>query len=78
MEQPKQIKSQWYYIFWAACAVAVVGGQIYVGQGYREMAEAQRANTTYWKNTFDRVLPRWKTEGPQLPPSHQRGFSLHW
>jgi len=37
-----QIKSQWYYIFWGACAVAVVGGQIYVGSGYREMAEATK------------------------------------
>jgi len=37
-----QIKSQWYYIFWGACAVAVVGGQVYVGTGYREMAEATK------------------------------------
>ena len=37
-----QIKSQWYYIFWGVCAVAVVGGQIYVGSGYREMAEATK------------------------------------
>ena len=35
-----QVKSKWYYIFWGAMAVAVVGGQIYVGSGYREMAEA--------------------------------------
>jgi len=37
-----QIKSSWYYIFWGAMAVAVVGGQIYVGTGYREMAKASR------------------------------------
>jgi len=41
-----QIKSQWYYIFWGACAVAVVGGQFYVGSGYREMAEATKNNIT--------------------------------
>lgn len=35
-----QIKSQWYYIFWGAMAVAVVGGQLYVGLGYRQMADA--------------------------------------
>lgn len=35
-----QVKSKWYYIFWGAMAVAVVGGQIYVGAGYREMADA--------------------------------------
>jgi len=35
-----QIKSKWYYIFWGAMAVAVVGGQIYIGAGYRQMSEA--------------------------------------
>ena len=39
-----QIKSQWYYIFWGVMAVAVVGGQIYVGSGYREMAEATKSS----------------------------------
>ena len=38
-----QVKSKWYYIFWGACAVAVVSGQIYVGTGYREMAEATKS-----------------------------------
>jgi hypothetical protein len=38
-----QIKSQWYYIFWGAMAVAVVGGQVYVGTGYRKMAEATKS-----------------------------------
>ena len=37
-----QVKSKWYYIFWGVCAVAVVGGQIYVGSGYREMADATK------------------------------------
>jgi hypothetical protein len=44
MNNPQhQVKSQWYYIFWGAMAVAVVGGQIYVGLGYREMAEATKS-----------------------------------
>jgi|ETNmetMinimDraft_21_1059911.scaffolds.fasta_scaffold00539_34 hypothetical protein len=34
-----QIKSSWYYIFWGITAVAVLTGQIYVGAGYRIMAE---------------------------------------
>jgi len=42
IKKQHQVKSKWYYIFWGACAVAVVGGQIYVGTGYREMAEATR------------------------------------
>jgi hypothetical protein len=39
-----QVKSKWYYIFWGVMAVAVVGGQIYVGSGYREMAEATKGS----------------------------------
>ena len=37
-----QVKSNWYYVFWGIMATAVVGGQIYVGTGYREMARASR------------------------------------
>ena len=33
-----QVKSRFYYIFWGAATVAVVSGQIYVGNGYREMS----------------------------------------
>ena len=40
-----QIKSQWYYIFWGTCTVAVCAGQVFVGGGFRRMAES-----------FDRVL----------------------
>lgn len=39
----KQVKSQWYYVFWGICAVSVVGGQLYVGSGYREMANATKS-----------------------------------
>ncbi len=35
----KQVKSNWYYVFWGIATVAVVAGQIYVGSGYREMSE---------------------------------------
>ena len=35
-----QVKSKWYYIFWSACAVAVVGGQIYIATSYHEMSQA--------------------------------------
>lgn len=38
----KQVKSHWYYYFWGAMAIAVVSGQIYVGLGYREMAQSTR------------------------------------
>ena len=35
-----QMKSYHYYIFWGICTVAVVLGQLYVGAGYRVMAES--------------------------------------
>ena len=35
-----QVKTRWYYYFWGAATVAVVAGQMYVGIGYRNMAEA--------------------------------------
>ena len=34
----KQIKSYWYYIFWGIATISVFAGQLYVGSGYREMA----------------------------------------
>ena len=41
-----QVKSRMYYYFWGVCTVAVVFGQLYVGGGYRIMAESVN-NLTY-------------------------------
>ena len=38
----KQIKSHWYYVFWGIATVSVVAGQVYVGTGYRDMANEIR------------------------------------
>ena len=35
-----QVKSQWYYIFWGTATVAVCAGQLFVGSGFRRMAES--------------------------------------
>ena len=35
-----QVKSRFYYIFWGTATISVVLGQIYVGTGYRVMADA--------------------------------------
>ena len=35
-----QIKQYQYYIFWGACTLAVMAGQIYVGAGYRGMSQS--------------------------------------
>ena len=35
-----QVKSNMYYVFWGACTIAVMAGQIYVGTGYRSMSKS--------------------------------------
>jgi hypothetical protein len=47
-----QVKSRMYYYFWGVCTVAVVAGQLYVGAGYRVMAESVNRLT----NSFVEVL----------------------
>ena len=47
-----QMKSSHYYIFWGICTVAVVLGQLYVGAGYRVMADSVNRLT----NSFVEVL----------------------
>ena len=37
-----QIKSNKYFLFWGAATIAVMAGQIYVGAGYRGMAQDVR------------------------------------
>ena len=44
-KQRHQIKSRWYYIFWGTATVTVFVGQVFVGNGFRRMAES-----------FDKVL----------------------
>ena len=39
-KQRHQIKSRWYYIFWGTATVAVVAGQVFVGSGFRRMADS--------------------------------------
>ena len=41
-----QVKSRFYYYFWGICTVSVVLGQLYVGSGYRVMADSVN-NLTY-------------------------------
>ena len=35
-----QIKSYQYSIFWGACTIAVMAGQIFVGAGYQSMSNS--------------------------------------
>jgi len=40
MSKKHQVKSRMYYYFWSVCTVTVLLGQLYVGAGYRVMAES--------------------------------------
>ncbi len=39
-KQRHQVKSRWYYIFWGTATVTVFAGQMYVGSGFRRMADS--------------------------------------
>ena len=64
-----QMKSRFYYWVWGATAVAVVGGQLYVGSSYRAMAKSMNR----WFDTAVEALidqyprPRGIYE-PLVPP----------
>ena len=63
-----QMKSRFYYMFWGAATVAVVGGQLYVGTSYRAMAKSMNR----WFDTAVEALiypyPRRGTYEPLVPP----------
>ena len=41
--KPRQKKSRTYYYFWGIATISVVLGQLYVGNGFRRMAETNDA-----------------------------------
>jgi len=59
-KQRNQVKSRFYYIFWGTATVAVCAGQIFVGNGFRRMAES-----------FDKVLDAPIRMDIGIPRQHQ-------
>ena len=59
-----QMKSRFYYLFWGAATVAVVGGQLYVGTSYRAMAKSMNR----WFDTAVEALI------DNYPPARPRGL----
>ena len=59
-----QMKSRFYYLFWGAATVAVVGGQLYVGSSYRAMAKSMNR----WFDTAVEALI------DNYPPERPRGL----
>ena len=58
-----QIKSGKYYIFWGACTIAVMAGQIYVGAGYRSMSQEVKILTEMVGLKFEIELLEKKRAG---------------
>ena len=63
-----QMKSYQYYLFWGACTVAVMAGQIYVGAGYQSMSQSVKdlTETITIKMEWDELNQRRGT-GPYMP-----------
>ena len=63
-----QAKSSRYYIFWGAATVAVMAGQIYVGNGYRQMSEKVENLTEMIGLKFEmELLDRRRGTGAYMP-----------
>ncbi len=68
-----QIKSSRYYLFWGAATIAVVAGQVYVGTGYRAMAESMNR---WFEETIDIItIPH---TGPGLDPRTMEPMEEMW
>ena len=68
-----QIKSSRYYLFWGAATLAVVAGQVYVGTGYRAMAESMNR---WFEETIDIItIPH---TGPGLDPRKMEPMEEMW
>ena len=59
-----QVKSGKYYIFWGACTIAVMAGQIYVGTGYRAMAKSMNR---WFEETIDIITMPRRNSGGYMP-----------
>ena len=57
------IKSGKYYLFWGACTIAVMAGQIYVGAGYRSMSQQVKIVTEMVGLKFEMDLLEKKRGG---------------
>ena len=65
-----QIKSYQYYIFWGACTVAVMAGQIFVGAGYQSMSNSVKDLTEIIE-----VKMEWEQLNRELDRRRQTGQS---
>ncbi len=63
-----QIKSYQYYLFWGACTVAVMAGQIFVGAGYQSMSQSVKDLTEVIEIKMEwEELRRSQDRSPYMP-----------
>ena len=63
-----QVKSSRYYIFWGLATIAVMAGQIYVGNGYRKMSESVGDLTEMIEIQIElEQIDRRRGTGPYMP-----------
>ena len=67
-----QVKSNMYYVFWGACTIAVMAGQIYVGTGYRRMAETGDAISA----DINLLVEVLTTPSPRTMPVPNRNYEM--
>ena len=71
-----QIKSSRYYLFWGAATIAVVAGQVYVGTGYRAMAESMNR---WFEETIDIItMPHTGPGHIELDPRRMEPMEESW
>ena len=63
-----KIKSSSYYLFWGAATVAVVVGQIYIGNGYRRMADTNDAISADINLLVEVMMTGLKMSQPRTTP----------
>ena len=62
-----QMKSRFYYLFWGAATISVVGGQLYVGTGYRQMSKSLDSLVDSYVNR-PRIMPADKDRQSSQTP----------
>ena len=63
-----QVKSSRYYLFWGAATIAVMAGQIYVGNGYRGMSQSVKDLTEMIEIQIElEQIDRRRGTGPYIP-----------
>ena len=63
-----QVRSSRYYLFWGAATIAVMAGQIYVGNGYRGMSQSVKDLTEMIEIQIElEQIDRRRGTGPYMP-----------